>query len=114
MFQVVKRLYGINIIEKLGVDTWHQQVRYFEIFDETGDFRGSFYTDLFARPHKRDGAWMDECRMRRINAKGELQYPVAYLTCNFTRPIGDKPSLLTQDDVETLFHEFGHCLHHIS
>jgi oligopeptidase A len=113
MFEVVKRLYGITIKEKAGVDVWHPQVRYFEIFNEDGKFRGSFYTDLFAREHKRDGAWMDECRLRRLNKDGTLQHPIAFLTCNFTRPIGDKPSLLTQDDVETLFHEFGHCLHHL-
>lgn len=114
MFTVVNKLYGIKIVEKTSsVDVWHPQVGYFEIYDAEDKFRGSFYTDLYARPHKRDGAWMDECRMRRIKMDGTIQYPVAYLTCNFNPPIGNKPALLTQDDVETLFHEFGHCLHHL-
>jgi oligopeptidase A len=112
MFKVVQQLYGINIVEKTGVDVWHPQVNYFEIYDEQSRYIGSFYTDLYARPHKRDGAWMDECRSRRIH-NGSLQYPVAFLTCNFSRPLGNAPALLTQDEVETLFHEFGHCLHHL-
>jgi oligopeptidase A len=113
MFTVVKNLYGIQIVEKTGIDTWHPQVGYYEIYDQTNTLRGSFYTDLFARPHKRDGAWMDECRIRRRLLDGTLQVPVAYLTCNFTRPVDDKPALLSQDEVETVFHEFGHCLHHL-
>jgi oligopeptidase A len=113
MFKVVQQLYGITLVEKTGVDVWHPQVNYFEIYDEDKNLRGSFYTDLYARPHKRDGAWMDECRMRRFLSDGTLQHPVAFLTCNFTRPLGSKPALLTQDEVETVFHEFGHCLHHL-
>ena len=113
MFEVVKRLYGINITERKGVDTWHPQVQFFEIHDENNELRGYFYTDLYARPHKRDGAWMDECRMRRKLSDGSTQIPVAFLTCNFNRPLGDKPALLTHDDVITTFHEFGHCLHHL-
>jgi oligopeptidase A len=113
MFIVVNRLYGIKIIEKPNVDTWHPQVNYFEIYDENANYRGSFYTDLYARTHKREGAWMDECRMRRVLPDGSIQYPVAFLTCNFTRPLGNKPALLTLDEVETVFHEFGHCLHHL-
>lgn len=113
MFKVVQQLYGITIVEKTGVDVWHPQVNYFEIYDENNNLRGSFYTDLYARPHKRDGAWMDECRMRRYLSDGSLQLPVAFLTCNFTRPLGNKPALLTQEEVETVFHEFGHCLHHL-
>ncbi|MGB5606111.1 MAG: M3 family metallopeptidase, partial [Gammaproteobacteria bacterium] len=77
-----------------------------------GVLRGEFYLDLFARPKKRGGAWMDECISRRKAATG-LQIPVAYLTCNFTPPIGDDPALLTHDEVITLFHEFGHGLHHM-
>ncbi|MES2217435.1 MAG: M3 family metallopeptidase [Pseudomonadota bacterium] len=113
MFSVVNKLYGITIVEKLNVDTWHPQVKFFEVFDQNNALRGCFYTDLFARPHKRDGAWMDECRMRRILDDGSMQTPVAFLTCNFTRPVDNKPALLTQDEVETIFHEFGHCLHHL-
>lgn len=113
MFSVVNKLYGLKIVENKDVDTWHSQVSFFDIFNEKNDYIGSFYIDLYARPHKRDGAWMDDCRVRRQLPDGDIQYPVAYLTCNFTRPIGDKPALLTQDEVETVFHEFGHCLHHL-
>ena len=113
MFSVVNKLYGITITEQHGVDIWHPQVQFFQIHDAQGELRGCFYTDLFARPHKRDGAWMDECRIRRKLDDGSIQTPVAYLTCNFTRSVDDKPALLTQDEVETLFHEFGHCLHHL-
>jgi oligopeptidase A len=113
MFIVVNKLYGITIREIPNMDTWHPQVQYFEIFDQNNEKRGGFYTDLFARQHKRDGAWMDECRIRRILDDGSIQMPIAFLTCNFTRAVDDKPALLTQDEVETLFHEFGHCLHHL-
>jgi len=105
-------LYGIKIAEIKDVDTWHKDVQFFEITDERGVQRGRFYIDLYARPHKRGGAWMDECVTRFKKANG-LQTPVAYLTCNFTPPIGDDPSLLTHGEVETLFHEFGHGLHHM-
>jgi len=112
MFEVVKRLYGIQIKESTDVDTWHKDVQFFIITDQQGTLRGSFYIDLYARPHKRGGAWMDECATRF--KKGEaVQSPVAYLTCNFTPPIGDDPALLTHGEVETLFHEFGHGLHHM-
>lgn len=113
MFAVVKKLFGIDIIEKNNVDVWHPQVKFFEIYDEHKTLRGGFYIDLYARPHKRDGAWMDDARIRRLLPNGEIQMPVAYLTCNFMRPLGNKPSYLTHEEVETLFHEFGHCLHHL-
>ncbi len=113
LFEVVNKLYGIRITEKTDVDVWHPQVKYFLIYDKDNILRGGFYIDLYARDHKRDGAWMDECRIRRRLIDGSIQHPVAYLTCNFTRPIGEHPALLSQDEVETLFHEFGHCLHHI-
>ncbi|BAZ92736.1 Zn-dependent oligopeptidases [Thiohalobacter thiocyanaticus] len=112
MFAVVNRLYGLDIREVKGVDAWHEDVRFYEIRDTDGRLRGQFYLDLYARPHKRGGAWMDECVSRRITRDG-LQTPVAYLTCNFTPPVGDKPALLTHDEVITLFHEFGHGLHHM-
>ncbi len=113
MFEVVKRLYGIHIVERKDIDTWHPHTQYFEVYDENDQLRGGFYTDLYARSHKRDGAWMDDCIMRRKLADGAIQSPVAFLTCNFNRPIGNKPACLTHDDVVTLFHEFGHCLHHL-
>jgi oligopeptidase A len=80
---------------------------------EAGEEIAGFYFDLFARANKRGGAWMDECRVRRRTVNGELQLPVAYLTCNFNGPVGDKPALLTHNEVTTLFHEFGHGLHHM-
>ena len=113
MFTVVNKIYGIKIVERFGVDTWHPQVQFFDIFDEENNLRGSFFTDLYARPHKRDGAWMDEYCVRRRLADGKIQTPIAYLTCNFNRPLGNQPALLTHDDVITAFHEFGHCLHHL-
>ncbi len=112
MFDVVNRLYGINIEARSGIDVWHDDVKFYEIYDNSGCLRGSFYLDLYARPHKRGGAWMDECVIRKYTNNG-VQTPVAYLTCNFTPPIGDDPSLLTHDEVITLFHEFGHGLHHL-
>ncbi|MEL7291326.1 MAG: oligopeptidase A [Pseudomonadota bacterium] len=113
LFEVLNRVFGMSVKEREGVDTWHESVRFFDIFDADENLRGSFYLDLYAREHKRGGAWMDECRVRRINAAGELQTPVAYLTCNFNRPVGDKPALFTHDEVVTLFHEFGHGIHHM-
>jgi oligopeptidase A len=113
LFEVLNRVFGMSVKEREGVETWHSSVRFFDIFDASEQLRGSFYLDLYAREHKRGGAWMDECRVRRINAQGELQSPVAYLTCNFNRPVGDKPALFTHDEVVTLFHEFGHGIHHM-
>ena len=113
LFEVVHRLYGLKILEQPGIDTWHKDVRYFTITDDADALRGSFYLDLYAREKKRGGAWMDECRVRRNLLNGELQRPVAYLTCNFNAPVGDKPALFTHDEVVTLFHEFGHGIHHM-
>ena len=112
LFSIVERLYGLSIDSVSGVDTWHPDVRFYRIHDAEGRLRGEFYLDLFARPHKRGGAWMDECISRRRVQDG-VQTPVAYLTCNFTPPIGDDPALFTHDEVITLFHEFGHGLHHM-
>ncbi|MEZ8357403.1 oligopeptidase A [Vibrio splendidus] len=113
LFEVLNRVFGMSVTEREGVDTWHDSVRFFDIFDATGTLRGSFYLDLYAREHKRGGAWMDDCRGRRITQSGDLQTPVAYLTCNFNKPVGDKPALFTHDEVVTLFHEFGHGVHHM-
>ncbi|MCO6412895.1 MAG: oligopeptidase A [Thiogranum sp.] len=112
LFSVAGQLYGIDIRQRNAVPVWHPDVRVFEIFDDRGELRGQFYLDLFARPKKQGGAWMDECRTR-LRLNGEVQVPVAYLTCNFTPPIGDRPALLGHDEVITLFHEFGHGLHHL-
>ncbi|MGI9320722.1 MAG: oligopeptidase A [Thiogranum sp.] len=112
LFSVVQRLYGIEIQERSDVASWHPDVHFFEILDPQGELRGQFYLDLYARPNKRGGAWMDDhtSRMKLDNCS---QVPVAYLTCNFSPPIGDQPALLTHDEVITLFHEFGHGLHHM-
>jgi oligopeptidase A len=112
MFAVVQQLYGLEINELNGIDTWHPDVRVFEIRDRLGERRGRFYLDLYARPNKRGGAWMDECISRRQTEHG-VQLPVAYLTCNFSSPLGDDPALFTHNEVITLFHEFGHGLHHM-
>ncbi|WP_392587356.1 oligopeptidase A [Serratia ureilytica] len=113
LFEVVKRIYGITAKERKDVDTWHPDVRFFDLFDADGELRGSFYLDLYARENKRGGAWMDDCVGSLRKADGTLQKPVAYLTCNFNRPLGDQPALFTHNEVTTLFHEFGHGLHHM-
>lgn len=113
LFEVVQRLFGMTVSEVKDVDTWHEDVRFYEIHDKNGTLRGSFFLDLYARAKKRGGAWMDDCQGRRIRPNGELQNPVAYLTCNFNGPVGDKPALFTHDEVVTLFHEFGHGIHHM-
>jgi len=113
LFEVVSRLYGLDIREVQGVPVWHEDVRFFEIVDNRGLLRGRFYLDLYARANKRGGAWMDECIVRRVREDGSVQVPTAYLVCNFAPPVGDDPALFTHDEVQTLFHEFGHGLHHM-
>lgn len=117
MFTIMNKIYGITIKPENNIEVWHPHVQFFAVYDDKNALRGGFYIDLYARQHKRDGAWMDECRSRRLNSKAtaekEIQYPVAYLTCNFMPPVNHQPALLTHDDVITLFHEFGHCLHHM-
>ncbi len=113
LFEVVSRLFDVKVVEVLNIDAWHKDVRYFEIHDGQGTLRGAFYLDLYARAKKRGGAWMDECRVRRVTMDKTLQTPIAYLTCNFSSPVGDKPALFTHDEVVTLFHEFGHGIHHM-
>ncbi|MCG9756167.1 oligopeptidase A [Shewanella insulae] len=112
LFYTVSRLFGLTIEEQEDFDSWHKDVRFFHINDAEGEHRGSFYLDLYAREGKRGGAWMDDCRVRRQTANG-LQKPVAYLTCNFNAPVNGKPALFTHDEVTTLFHEFGHGIHHM-
>ncbi len=112
MFNIIKTLFGMRVEQKHDVATWHPDVRFYEVYDEKNHLRGQFYLDLYARAHKRGGAWMDDCRVR-LNDHDKIQTPVAYLTCNFSKPLGDQPALLTHSEVITLFHEFGHTLHHI-
>lgn len=88
-------------------------MKYFNVVDINNKIVAGFYVDLYARAHKQGGAWMDECRVRRKLANGEIQIPIAYLNCNFSKPAKNKPSLLTHDEINTLFHEFGHCLQHL-
>ncbi|MGV3059887.1 oligopeptidase A [[Pasteurella] aerogenes] len=113
LFELIKRLFNIRVSERFDVDTWHKDVRFFDLIDQNDQVRGSFYLDLYAREHKRGGAWMDDCIGRQRHTDGSVQKPVAYLTCNFNAPVGDKPALFTHDEVTTLFHEFGHGIHHM-
>jgi len=112
LFEVVHRLFGIRVVPAEAPQLWHPDVQFFEIRDQDNARRGWFYLDLYAREHKRGGAWMADCSNRHI-ADGEVQHPVAFMTCNFAKPVGDQPALLRHDDVITLFHEFGHGLHHM-
>jgi oligopeptidase A len=112
MFTLVQKLYGIRIEQTHDVATWHPDVTTYALKDKDGKVFGGFYLDPYARADKRGGAWMDECLSRRRTPQG-LQRPVAYLVCNFTPPLAGKPALLTHDEVVTLFHEFGHGLHHL-
>ena len=112
MFAVAERLYGVQMREVDEFDRWHPDARLFEVV-EHGQVIGRFFLDLYARSNKRGGAWMDGFRDRRRLPGGAVQTPVAYLVCNFTPAVADKPALLTHDEVTTLFHEFGHGLHHL-
>jgi oligopeptidase A len=113
LFEIVKILYGVDIKSVYNkVDVWDKSVRFYQINNSTGEIIGQFYLDLYARENKRGGAWMDEC-INRYHIDGKTQIPVAYLTCNLTPPIGDEAALFTHDEVITLFHEFGHGLHHM-
>lgn len=102
LFEIANRLYGITVTEKSDISTWHPSVKFFTIYDENEELIGAIYADLYCRTGKRNGAWMDECMPH-----------IAHLVCNFAPPIDNEPSLLTHQDVITLFHEFGHCLHHV-
>ncbi len=113
MFEVVKRLYGLSIKAAEAPSKWHTDVRFYEVHDADNRLKAMFYLDLFARDAKRGGAWMADCQGKRLLPDQSQQIPVAFLTCNFTPPGSDKPSLLTHSEVTTLFHEFGHGLHHM-
>lgn len=112
LFRLVGQIYGLAIRLKEGVDTWRPEVSYYELVNADGQAVGGFFTDLFARKDKRAGAWMDECLNRR-DYGGRQQIPVAHLVCNFAGPTATTPCLLNHDEVLTLFHEFGHTLHHV-
>jgi oligopeptidase A len=111
LFRVIETLYGVKITPA-SAPVWHEDARFFDLRDSAGGLVGQFYIDLYARETKRGGAWMDDARGRRRRGAG-VQTPVAYLTCNFSRPIGGKPAVFTHDEVLTLFHEAGHGLHHL-
>ncbi|MDH3746866.1 MAG: M3 family metallopeptidase [Gammaproteobacteria bacterium] len=112
LFDLASKLYGVSLDSKDGVELWHDQVRYFEIHNPDGELIGGFYADMFARSGKRTGAWIDDC-INRKNLNGRATLPVGYLVCNFSPPEDGRESLLTHDDIVTLFHEFGHMLHHL-
>lgn len=112
MFEITGTLFNIKFQERDDVETWHEDVRFFDIYDLADNYIASFYLDLYARRNKRGGAWMADCIGRRETKQG-IQKPVAFLTCNFNGPVGDTPALFTHDEVTTLFHEFGHGLHHM-
>lgn len=112
LFKLVETLYNISIKQVVDVDTWHKDIRFYEILDENNQLKAQFYLDLYARQHKRGGAWMaDFCN--RFKTDDGLQTPVAFMTCNSAPPAGGKPALFTHNEVITLFHEFGHGLHHM-
>jgi oligopeptidase A len=112
LFTLTRRLYGITVSERAAVSVWHPSVRYYDLEDARGETVAGFYLDPYSRTEKRSGAWMDECVIAKALPSGRA-LPVAQLVCNFTAPVGGAPSLLTHDEVTTLFHEFGHGLHHM-
>jgi len=111
LFKVVETIFGV-FVKRSDAPTWHKDAHFYDITRQDGTLVGQFYLDLYARNNKRGGAWMDEAITRRI-VGGKLTTPVAYLTCNFSAPVGGKPALFTHDEVITMFHEFGHGLHHM-
>ncbi len=111
LFKVTETIFGVHV-KKSQAPVWHADASFYEITDHQGKLVGQFYLDLYARNNKRGGAWMDEAITRRKKIGG-VETPVAYLTCNFSPPVGGKPALFTHDEVNTMFHEFGHGLHHL-
>jgi oligopeptidase A len=112
LFALTQRLYGISIRERSEVSVWHPSVKYYDLMDSRGEAVAGFYLDPYSRTEKRSGAWMDECVAAKSLPSGKA-LPVAQLVCNFSAPVGGAPSLLTHEEVTTLFHEFGHGLHHM-
>ncbi len=113
LFSLINKLYGMTMTPVVNVDVWHKDATCYCLKDETTHIRGYIYLDLFARQNKRGGAWMDSCQSRRRLTDGTIQLPIAFLTCNFAKTAGNQPPTLSHDEVVTLFHEFGHCLHHV-
>lgn len=113
LFALVEKLYGVKIAKVANSEIWHEEVSFYRISEHDGTVRGEFYLDLYARENKRGGAWMDTCQNRMQLGNGEIQIPVAFMTCNSSPPVDGKPALFTHDEVITLFHEFGHGLHHM-
>ena len=111
LFKVTETIFGVHV-KKSQAPVWHEDATFYEITDHSGNLVGQFYLDLYARNDKRGGAWMDEAITRRKKSHG-IETPVAFLTCNFSAPVSDKPALFTHDEVQTMFHEFGHGLHHM-
>jgi oligopeptidase A len=112
LFALIRRLYGIGVRERPGIGVWHPSVRYYDLLDQDERIVAGFFLDPYSRAEKRSGAWMDECVIAKSLPSGTA-LPVAQLVCNFTAPVGSGPSLLTHNEVTTLFHEFGHGLHHM-
>jgi oligopeptidase A len=112
LFKVTETLFGVSI-RRDEAAVWNPDVRFFRVENQDGSLVAQFYLDLYAREGKRGGAWMDDARSRHKRREGGVQTPVAYLTCNFSAPVGGKPACFTHDEVITLFHEFGHGLHHM-
>jgi oligopeptidase A len=112
LFELTGHIYGLRITRRTGVDVWHEDVALYDVHDARDELRGSFYVDLYARPKKRSGAWMDDCIGRAL-LNGRTELPVAYLCCNFTPPVDGHAALLAHTEVVTLFHEVGHTLHHV-
>ena len=112
LFGVIEQLFEVKIRARDGVALWHPDARYYDILDAAGTPIGGFFLDPYARPNKRSGAWMDDCVGRKAMKSGSA-LPVAYLVCNALPGAAGKPAQLTHDDVVTLFHEFGHGLHHL-
>ncbi|HVT62116.1 MAG TPA: M3 family metallopeptidase, partial [Legionellaceae bacterium] len=111
LFAIIHQLYGMSFEEIKEIDRWHDDVKCYRLMDETGRARGYIYMDLFARPHKRGGAWMDSSQSRFQLMEGHIQLPIATLTCNFAK--SDEIACLSHDELQTLFHEMGHCLQHV-
>ncbi|MGV6853049.1 MAG: M3 family metallopeptidase, partial [bacterium] len=113
LLQVAGKLFDIQFEKDEQRPVWHDQAIYYRVLDAKNNEIAGFYLDIYARAHKQGGAWMDVCRSRHLNSAGDEVIPIAFLNCNFTPPVNGEPSLLTHDEVETLFHEFGHGLHHM-